>query len=89
MEKFPEKKSEEAELTPEQIEDIEQGIEEERDEMCEEFGEAQFSEEEDQKWADAMNEASVALDRKAALAHLKEYHDHLRKAYSKPEVEKS
>ncbi|MDP2855724.1 MAG: hypothetical protein Q8N90_01220 [bacterium] len=95
MEKFPEKKIElelkekkEAELTPERIEDIEQEIEGERDQMYEDFCDAQFLEEEDTKWADVMNEAGVAIDRQAALVHLKEYHEYLRKTYPKSEVEK-
>lgn len=94
MEKFPEGKLNKAEektdveLTPEEIEEIDQEIEGERDQIYEEFCEAQFSEEEDQRWTDAINEAGVAIDRQAALAHLKQYHDYLRKTYLNPEVEK-
>lgn len=95
MERFPEKKNESepkektnAELTPERIKDIEQNIEEERDQTYEEFCDVQFSEEEDQRWADTMNEAGAAIDRQAAFAHLKEYHEYLRKTYPKSEVEK-
>lgn len=95
MEKFPEKKIEselkektDVELTPEEIEEIDQEIEGERDQIYEEFCEAQFPEEEDTKWADVMNEAGAAKDRQAALKHLKEYHEYLRKTYPKSEVEK-
>jgi hypothetical protein len=89
MEKFPEgqtNKTEEktdVELTPEQIEEIDQEIEAERDQVYEEFCETEFSAEEDQRWTDAINEAGAAKDRQAALKHLREYHEHLRKTYPK------
>lgn len=95
MEKFPEGKINKAEektgveLTPEEIEEIDQEIEGERDQIYEEFCETEFSVEENQRWTDAMKEAGTALDRQAALKHLREYHEYLRKTYLKSEVEES
>lgn len=93
MEKFPEKKIEkeeltseektDVELTPEQIEEIDQDIEAEREQLYEEFCETEFPAEEDQRWTDAINEAGAAKDRQAALKHLREYHGYLRKTYPK------